>query len=160
MLPLLVIACVCITEPSKPIRLTPAVGQQNAEKQTLERETEVPTESAAPSLLKNSVYLSLCFALGLSFLGLFIPFFYISSYSALHGASPRLAFYMISIANAASLLGRILPGLLADRFGHYNAMVLAILLSALVAFCWTAVVNLAGLIVWCMAYGFCSGVSF
>lgn len=69
-----------------------------------------------------------------------------------------MAFYLISILNAASLFGRVLPGFVADKYGHFNVCALALFTSALTAFCWTAVHSLGGLIIFSMAYGFTSGV--
>lgn len=149
MLPLLVIACVSVMEPPKSNR------PLSASNVAVERGSEIK-----PSLFKSSIFTSLCIAFGLGFLGLFIPYFYISSYAAGHGASANMSFYMISVVNAASLFGRILPGYLADRFGHYNLMILLLFASGVIAFCWAAVSNLAGIVVWSAAYGFFSGASF
>ncbi|RDW59587.1 hypothetical protein BP6252_12674 [Coleophoma cylindrospora] len=98
-------------------------------------------------------------AIGLFFvyLGLFTLFFYITSYATSLGLDDNLAYYLISILNAASLFGRILPGLLADRIGAYNVMVPAAALSGLICCCWTAVSSMAGVIILALAYGFASG---
>ena len=156
MLPLLAIACVSVIEPVEPNQLEPA------SRFIVESSSAIPPhrpEEASPSLFKNLTFISLCIGFGLGFFGLFIPFFYISSYAISNGDSIQLSFYMISVVNAASLFGRILPGYMADRLGHYNVMILLLLISGVIAFCWTAVSNLAGLIVWSGAYGFFSGVS-
>jgi MFS transporter, MCT family, solute carrier family 16 (monocarboxylic acid transporters), member 10 len=42
---------------------------------------------------------------------------YIDVSATFKGVSPDFAFYLVSIANAASAVGRIMCGVLADRFG-------------------------------------------
>lgn len=66
---------------------------------------------------------------------------------------------MISIMNAATLFGRVIPGIVADRVGHYNVMIFVLLASGITSFCWTEVRSLTGLVIWSIAYGFSSGVS-
>lgn len=59
--------------------------------------------------------------------------------------------------NATSMFGRIIPGLLADRYGAFNACLVAAILFGIIGFSWTAADTSGGLIVWSMAYGFASG---
>ncbi len=111
------------------------------------------------AILRNKSFLFLCAGIAVAYLGLFGPFFFVSSYATLHDyASDSMAFYLISMLNASSLLGRVLPGILADKYGHFNLCILALFASAIIAFCWTAVHGLGGLIVFSIAYGFASGV--
>lgn len=51
------------------------------------------------------------------FLGMYTPFFYVQSY-AIEGTSTSsdVAFYIVTAMNLASIPGRIIPGLLAQRF--------------------------------------------
>ncbi|KOS21697.1 Riboflavin transporter MCH5 [Escovopsis weberi] len=163
MMPILLIACLTITEPkTKPQVPQGASLAGNADSgasggQSDGREEEKEKEKEPPSLLRNPVFVFLCLGFGLGFFGVFNPFFYISSYAAAHGVSPETSFYMISIINAASLLGRVVPGYLADRFGHYNVIICSLLSSGIISFCWTAVTSLSGLIVWSLVYGFFAG---
>lgn len=47
----------------------------------------------------------------LAFMGLYAPFFYVQSFAITTGiADPNLAFYFLSIINASSTFGRIIPG--------------------------------------------------
>jgi cyanate permease len=158
MLPLLVFACISITEPPKQRQAQPRPILEP----TVESGSVSPSlkpKDASRSLIRSPVFISICGGFGLGFLGLFNPFFYISSYAASHGASAQTSFYMISIMNAATLFGRVIPGIVADRVGHYNVMVFVLLVSGMISFCWTAVHSLAGLVIWSIAYGFSSGVS-
>ena len=156
MLPLLVIACFTIRRPLTRPETDSAV-QETAEA----KPDAAHPEGAAdlPPLWKNSNFLILCFGLGLTYLGFFGPFFYISSYAVSLGESSSFSFYVVAILNAASFVGRILPGLLADRYGMWNLLVISVLTSAVVAFCWTAVTGVVGVVIWSIAYGFASGVS-
>lgn len=97
-------------------------------------------------------------ALFFTFVGLYLPFFFIPSYASVHlGTTDSFGFYLVSILNAASLFGRIIPGLIADKLGSLNLLVFATIASGIVAFGWFGVVNLAGVVVFCIFYGFLSG---
>ena len=152
MLPLVVISCVTVLPPKE---TKPTSSEEDS--------TSSPTEKAKKktdlSLLKNRTFLTFCAGLGIFYLGMFSPFFYVTSYATSMGMSTSFSFYLVSILNAASLVGRISAGWLADKYGHFNLCSLAALSSALVTFCWTAADTSGGLVVWCLAYGFASGVS-
>jgi len=70
----------------------------------------------------------------------------------------NLAFYLISIINAASVFGRILPGFLADRFGAFNIQVIftGVMAVGILAY-WTPSDNQAAIITFALFYGFVSG---
>lgn len=90
-------------------------------------------------------------------MGLFVPFFFLTSYSVSIGKDPDMSFYLISILNGVSLFGRLLPGLLADRFGPFNIMLLASFFSGIICCCMASVTTVGGLVVFAAAYGFTSG---
>ena len=58
----------------------------------------------------------LCYAHRLSY-AYFIPYFYIQIYASFRGVDPAIASYLLAIMNAMNIPARILPGMLADRFG-------------------------------------------
>lgn len=102
------------------------------------------------------------FTLGefLGFMGLYIPFFYIQTYAIEAPGTQldeNLAFYLLVILNAASIFGRVIPNFLADKTGPLNMLVPCAAISSLLAFCWIAISSKAGLIVFCILYGFFSG---
>jgi predicted MFS family arabinose efflux permease len=138
MLPLLALACVTVRLPAK-------VGSHTKPKPDL-------------SIAKNPVLLGVAGALFFVFLGLFSPFFYITSWTISLGHDESLGFYMVSIINASSLFGRILPGMLADRVGAFNIMILSAGISGIICACWTKATSIGGIIVLSLAYGFSSGV--
>lgn len=68
-----------------------------------------------------------------------------------------LAFYLVSILNAASVPGRIIPGLLARHLGHLSILLGSAIISGLLSLCWIAISDSGGLIVFAVLYGFFSG---
>lgn len=151
MMPLLAVACLIVVEAPRE-RPQPSTPTELEEKSPRSKRTEF-------LIMKKPEFVLLCSGLAIGYLGLFAPFFYVSSYAVAKGVSPSMSFYLISILNAASLFGRVLPGVLADWWGHFNFMVVALGTSAIVGFCWTAATSLPGLVVWSLTYGFTSGVS-
>lgn len=94
----------------------------------------------------------------LSYIGLYIPFFYIVAYAQKHShVDVDMSFYLLSIMNASSTFGRIIPGLLADRWGSLLVMAVFTVASAIVAYSWAAINSFPGLLVFCIVYGFLSG---
>jgi len=92
------------------------------------------------------------------YMGMFIPFYYISSYGFEQGiVSKDTSFYLLTILNAASIFGRIVPNFFADIIGPLNMMAPFSLCCAIVAYSWTSITSLGQIVVFCMAYGFLSG---
>jgi predicted MFS family arabinose efflux permease len=106
----------------------------------------------------TSLHVLFSLALFLGFMGVYVPFFYTQSFALEnHIMSSHLAFYMLAVLNAASVCGRIVPSFRADRFGPINVLVPCCAISAVLAFSWTAVHDTAGVVVFCIFYGFFSG---
>lgn len=112
--------------------------------------------------LKDPAYALFITGVFFSFAGIYIPYFYISTWVRdtafpLHGMS---AYYLISIMNAGGLVGRIIPNFFADKFvsGPVLTQAIAAIACGALAAGWTYIKSsLAGLIVWVIAYGFVSG---
>ncbi|KAM3068404.1 Agnestins efflux protein AgnL12 [Clarireedia jacksonii] len=109
------------------------------------------------SCMKNPILILFSAGLFLIYFGLFTPFFFVTSWTESLGLDSDFAFYTISIINGASLFGRILPGILADRVGPYNIAVLAAITSGLTCTCLTKATTVAGISIFSLAYGFTSG---
>ncbi|KAF4119501.1 MFS transporter, MCT family, solute carrier family 16 (monocarboxylic acid transporters), member 3 [Geosmithia morbida] len=103
-------------------------------------------------------YLVYCVAIFFNNLTFFIPSYYVQTYATAHGMrTASLAVYLISIMNAATIPGRVLPSLVADRFGAIDTYVAVCGLSSAAIFYWTSVQNAAGNIAFAVLWGFFSG---
>ncbi|KAL4912928.1 hypothetical protein BDW62DRAFT_206079 [Aspergillus aurantiobrunneus] len=89
---------------------------------------------------------------------IFLPYTFIITQAERYGMSSHMAQYFIPILNAASIFGRILPGILADRIGRYNVMVLfGYFARILVVALWLPSRRNATAIVFGVLYGFAPG---
>ncbi|KAF5499051.1 MFS transporter asaE [Colletotrichum fructicola] len=98
------------------------------------------------------------FGLFLFFWGMFLPFNFVILQARAQGMDENLVIYLLPIMNAVSILGRIIPGIVADKMGRYNVMILITFISAL--FClalWIPGKSNAAIIVFLVIFGFSSG---
>lgn len=104
------------------------------------------------------MYCFVAAAATLCYWGLFTAFTFLTQYAEAYGIDGNLAFYLISIINAASIVGRILPGILADRFGVFNIQIIftALMAIGILAY-WMPASNEAAIITFALYYGFTSG---
>ncbi|GFF77799.1 monocarboxylate permease homologue, mch4 [Aspergillus lentulus] len=110
------------------------------------------------SAFKEVPYTLFCMAMFFGYIGFFNPIFYIEAYAIQkHAMEETLAFYLVSILNAASVPGRIVPGLLGLRFGPLNILLGSAIISGILSLSWVAVSNAGGLIALAVLYGFFSG---
>ncbi|KAK6837968.1 hypothetical protein PG987_006249 [Apiospora arundinis] len=81
--------------------------------------------------------------------GMFLPLTYIVVEAIAQGMDPTLAQYLVPILNAASIIGRTVPNALADKFGHFNMMILM-----------SGFTSLLILAVWLPAHGQSANIAF
>lgn len=94
----------------------------------------------------------------LSMWGMFGPFNYLPSYAEAHGVSQRMAYYTVSMLNAASIFGRIIPGMIADKAGRFNVYIVAVVVSGILVLAgWIPATTHAGIYVFAILFGFSSG---
>lgn len=110
-----------------------------------------------PSAYKNTKYILLIVSLFFIFIGMFTPLFYLPTYAVAQGMSPSLAGYLLAILNAASTFGRIIPGILANRYGRLNIFSIGEIVAGIVIFCMSSASSDAVLIVYAIVFGFVSG---
>ncbi|KUI54583.1 putative transporter MCH4 [Cytospora mali] len=110
-----------------------------------------------PSAFKMTMYDLLIAAMFFLFIGMFVPLFFVPTYAITRGMSSTLSSYIVAIFNAGSIFGRILPGILADKFGRLNMLMLAGVTSGILVFVWDSVIGTAGIIVYSLILGFTSG---
>ena len=125
------------------------------------RPRSMPTEKRSllePAAFKEPPYLLFSIGLFLIFVGLYIPSFYVPSYSlqALH-VSNDLSFYLLAMLHATSIPGRIIPNMLADRIGAMCVFIPFAVCTAIMAFVWTGVAHLGTFIAFVSLYGLFSG---
>lgn len=110
-----------------------------------------------PSAFTRVLYTSV--TLGITFMmwGIFTPFFYLPQYAHSHGMDSQLSSYLLSILNAASIFGRVLPGIIADKIGRYNVLIINSFCTGVLLLCWIAVKSEASIIVFAVLYGYFSG---
>ncbi|KAK9463004.1 major facilitator superfamily domain-containing protein [Lipomyces oligophaga] len=92
--------------------------------------------------------------------GIFIPIGYIPSQATANGMSISLAFYLVSIQNAASIFGRILPGVLADKIGAIVTFSSCVTIAGiLILALWLPAKGNVPIIIFAGLFGFFSGVA-
>lgn len=103
-------------------------------------------------------YFLTVFGAFLFFFGMFLPFTFIILSAQYHGMSANLSGYLVAILNAASVLGRTLPGWVADKVGRYNTMVFVSFLSTVfVLALWLPAKGNVPYILFAAFFGFSSG---
>ncbi|KAK2841613.1 hypothetical protein FQN49_006082 [Arthroderma sp. PD_2] len=104
--------------------------------------------------LKEPVFVSLCLALFFMFLAFWVPFFLIPTFAQFKlGSSSDLAFYMLVILNAATVVGRVLAGLVIRKFGVPETMFGFTAVTAVMLFGWLGIRSVASFIVWIVLLG-------
>ncbi|CDU24098.1 related to Monocarboxylate transporter 1 [Sporisorium scitamineum] len=97
------------------------------------------------------------------FINFFVPFFTIASYAKKVGFTPSMATHMVAIMNAASMIGRLASGPLADRYGRFNVFSLFGFASFLSLVLFWPIPGLtltkAGVVTLSVTYGVASGGS-
>ena len=161
MIPCLIFSCVAAKSPESVVQQKDLEAPDMSDTQLhTEKDPKQDRSAARKALYKQSSMQLTCLAMFITYFGLFAPIFYLPSFAKHQGFSTTLAFYTASIVNGASFAGRILPGFVADRYGKFNCCIVAMFASGITILCWMKATSVAGLVVWSVAYGFASGVSF
>ncbi|KAK9377989.1 major facilitator superfamily domain-containing protein [Kockiozyma suomiensis] len=101
------------------------------------------------------------FSVFFAYWGLFIPISFVPDHAVAHGFSATLSSYLISIQNAASCFGRVVPGLLADKLGRFNTYAFGTILCAILTVAlWIPASSHVAIILYAAFYGFSSGIAF
>ncbi|KAL4880338.1 major facilitator superfamily domain-containing protein [Aspergillus karnatakaensis] len=106
---------------------------------------------------KQPRFVLIIIAFFLMILGMFTPLFFIPTYAVSRGMDATLASYLIAITNGASTFGRIIPGILADKFGRLNAFGIGGIATGVIICCMNEAKSTAALIVFVIIFGFWSG---
>ncbi|ODH34120.1 hypothetical protein ACO22_03165 [Paracoccidioides brasiliensis] len=109
------------------------------------------------SAFKQPEYVAIITFSFLMTLSVFSPIFFLPSYAVEHGMGKALASFILSMLNAASFFGRVLPGVLADRLGRFNVVIASGVSSGVLILCWPKMTSNASIIIFATLFGFCSG---
>ncbi|CAL1697811.1 unnamed protein product [Somion occarium] len=116
--------------------------------------TQVPS---LKTLVTDTPYILTVVGVLCCMLGLFFPYFYLQLYAILHGVNSTLAFYTLAILNGASVFGRTLPNMLAEKIGLFNTLVPITAGTGVLIIAMFGVKDAAGTVVLAVLYGFFSG---
>ncbi|KAI5985628.1 MFS general substrate transporter [Pisolithus albus] len=109
------------------------------------------------SAFRNPAYTLYCISGITCLLGLYTMLTYLPVSATAVGMSKDFAFYFLAIANAASALGRLSAGYLADQIGPLNVMIPFTGVAGILTFAWPYASTQGALIGISVIYGFASG---
>ncbi|KAK6331303.1 hypothetical protein TWF730_004388 [Orbilia blumenaviensis] len=119
-----------------------------------------PRSLFLPSALKDPAFTFTAIAVMTMFMGLYIPYFYIQAYAAEYiGLDKGLSYQLLTIMNVASVFGRTIPTIVADRIGPINTMIPSAAGTAVMGFAWLGMKTAPSTIVFAILYGFLSGTA-
>ncbi|KAF5871646.1 putative mfs monocarboxylate transporter protein [Botrytis fragariae] len=107
---------------------------------------------------KAKPYLAFCLSDFFGFMSIYVTFFYIQLYAEEQvSISSLLASYLLTITNAASTIGRLIPNFFADKIGPLIILIPFALVVTVLCFGWIGITSEAGIVVFCFLYGFFCG---
>ncbi|PVH93297.1 MFS general substrate transporter [Periconia macrospinosa] len=122
----------------------------------------LPPRKSAPmfelSAFREPPYALYVIGIFLFTIGLFFAFYYVSSYArdVLH-TPYNTSINLLLMMNGLGLIGRLIPGLIADRlYGPFNTVLPFCLVTTIILYCWTAVSSVPSLYAFASLYGFFS----
>ncbi|OAX32574.1 MFS general substrate transporter [Rhizopogon vinicolor AM-OR11-026] len=106
---------------------------------------------------RNKAFAFYCISGIMTFLGLFTVLTYISVSAVKIGVSGDFVFYIISISNASSAVGRLLTGIIGDKIGAINTIAPFTALAGIMTIVWPHAKSESQLIAIVAIYGFSCG---
>ena len=107
---------------------------------------------------KAKPYLVFCVGTFFGFMGIYVTFFYIQLYALERtNMDVNLSSYLLSIINATSTVGRLIPNFFADKIGPLNIQIPFAFVTAILCFGWIGIRDATGLLIFCALYGFFCG---
>jgi len=106
---------------------------------------------------KEKPFMLFCIGSFITFCGLYETFFYVQDYAISQHVSENFSFYLLSLLNATSIFGRILPNFVADKVGPLNMIIPCAIASGVLTLGLIGVHTLAGVVVTVLLFGFFSG---
>lgn len=106
------------------------------------------------AFLENKAYGAYTLATVFTLAAQYTPAFFIQDYALEKRImNEDLASYLLPILNACSIVGRILPNIIADKIGGLNVMIPAVSIATILAFSWISISTTAGCIIFSSLYG-------
>ncbi|EDR10193.1 uncharacterized protein LACBIDRAFT_318340 [Laccaria bicolor S238N-H82] len=106
---------------------------------------------------KERYYALVMGATFIALLTMYFPASYMEDYVVLHDVNPHLAFYALAITHIASLMGRIVMGLLADKYGSFTLLIPTTVILAASLCVVVSVQSVKAIVIVSTFYGFSSG---
>ncbi|KAK7455284.1 hypothetical protein VKT23_011157 [Stygiomarasmius scandens] len=110
-----------------------------------------------PKAFKNAAFTVYALSSVMAFLGLYTVLTYIDISAVQVGVSEDFSFYLVSIANASSSLGRIVAGLMVDRVGAVNYIAPMTFFAGILTYAWPFAKSEGSLIAVAVIYGVMNG---
>ncbi|KZL65779.1 riboflavin transporter MCH5 [Colletotrichum tofieldiae] len=107
--------------------------------------------------IREPTMMSTVFGLFLVFWGLFLPYNFVILQAKAQGMDENLVIYLLPIMHAVGIIGRVVPGLVADKIGRYNIMIIISTFTGVACLAlWIPIKNNAGILAFTAAFGFLS----
>ncbi|KAH7347607.1 riboflavin transporter MCH5 [Plectosphaerella cucumerina] len=107
--------------------------------------------------IREPTMMSTVFGLFLVFWGLFLPYNFVILQAKAQGMDSELVIYLLPIMHAVGIVGRVVPGLVADKIGRYNTMIIMAMTTGVACLAlWIPIKNDAGILVFTAAFGLLS----
>ncbi|KAG0040250.1 hypothetical protein BGZ82_004254 [Podila clonocystis] len=120
--------------------------------------TKKPSFFEAFHVLKDPQFMSLTLAELTASIGYLIPYYYMQTYAVFIGLTPEQGALILGLTNGAAFAGRIVLGLLADRFSNSLIMLISTWSTAIsVVVFWSIAKSFATLSIMGMTFGFFVG---
>ncbi|EEH07851.1 conserved hypothetical protein [Histoplasma capsulatum G186AR] len=105
---------------------------------------------------KERKYSLFAIAMFLNFWGLYVAFFYLSSFGRdITGLSRKKSIDLLLILNGVGFIGRLVPSFMSDYYsGPFNAFIPCSFLSSILLFGWAGIHDVNGLYAFSILYGF------
>ncbi|OJD23631.1 hypothetical protein ACJ73_05009 [Blastomyces percursus] len=120
----------------------------------------IPPRKSGPffdwSAFKETRYSLFAIAMFLNFWGLYVAFFYLSSFGRdVIGLSREKSIDLLLMLNGVGFIGRLIPNFVSDYYtGPFNALIPFSLISSILIFGWTGIKDINGLYAFSVLYGF------
>ncbi|OAD04986.1 hypothetical protein MUCCIDRAFT_108830 [Mucor lusitanicus CBS 277.49] len=131
---------------------------ETTEKLSLKKTLLSPFKVIQFDVLKDVNFILWCLADIVIELSYYTPLFFLPSYATSLGLKDTKGSSLISITASCNAIGRIFAGMIADRIGHINTVIITGFLAGCSAFLiWTFAYNFVSLVFFAAIFGFFGG---